>query len=179
MPSSLLEDRTIFWLVENAPRLWAMLFRLGARQRTCDFLSRDLFFRRSPAFCDFFEWRPFSLESTSALCPWSLASSIPVLGLERAVLGRCVLGLGFFFVSLAVASSLVFQDSTSAFRVLKIKSVKWDPLLSTQFWRRSRKLFITRRVISCGMAVVSWRIASLSCSIDCGWLLYTFDLRYT
>ena len=33
--------------------------------------------------------------------------------------------------------------------VLKIKSVKWDLLLSTHCWRRSRKLSITRQVISC------------------------------
>ena len=62
--------------------------------------------------------------------------------------------------------------------VLKIKSVKWDPLLSTLCRRRSQKLSITRWVISCGMAVISWRIASLSCSIDRGRLMYTFDLRY-
>ena len=46
------------------------------------------------------------------LCPWSLASSISVLGLERVCPRKAVLGLGlgfFFFVSLALASSLVFS----------------------------------------------------------------------
>ncbi len=33
---------------------------------------------------------------------------------------------------------------------MKIKSVKWDPLLSTHCRKRSRKLSITRRVISYG-----------------------------
>ena len=36
----------------------------------------------------------------------------------------------------------------------------------------------TRQVISCGMAVIFWRTASLSCSIDWGQLLHIFDLRY-
>ena len=36
MPCSRLEVSTIFWLVENRPRSWAMLFRQGARQRTCE-----------------------------------------------------------------------------------------------------------------------------------------------
>ena len=39
-----LEDSTIFWLVENEPRLWAMLFRFGARQRTCEKTFKLLFF---------------------------------------------------------------------------------------------------------------------------------------
>ena len=62
-------------------------------------------------------------------------------------------------------------------RFWKLNTVKWDPLLSTHCRRRSRKLSITQRVISCGMAVISWRIESLSCSIDWGRLLYTFPQR--
>ena len=77
-----------------------------------------------------------------------------------------------FLFSKSTYNAILFHQ------VLKIKSVKWDPLLSTHCRRRSRKLSLTRRVISCGMAVISWRIASLSCSIDWGRLLYTFDLRY-
>ena len=56
--------------------------------------------------CDVFAWRPFFLENTCALWPWSLASSIPVLGLERVCPRKvglwpwprvflCILGLGF------------------------------------------------------------------------------------
>ena len=38
--------------------------------------------------------------------------------------------------------------------------------------RRSRNLSISRRIISCGMEVISWRIASLRCLIDWRRLLY-------
>ena len=70
------------------------------------------FFLKSP---EKFLWRPFFffLESTCALCPWSLAlaSSIPVLGLESVCPRK---GCPWpwpriLFVSLALASSLVFS----------------------------------------------------------------------
>ena len=77
-----------------------------------------------------------------------------------------------FLFSKSTYNAILFHS------VLKIKSVKLDPLLSSHCWRRSRKLSITRRVISCGMAVISWRIASLSCSINWGRWRYTFDLWY-
>ena len=71
-------------------------------------------------FCEdfFFEiaWKKFLkifffLEST---CAWSLAlaSSIPVLGSNRSVLGRAVLGLGFFCV-LGLDLEPCVLDSTS------------------------------------------------------------------
>ena len=54
-----------------------MLFRLGARQRPCEFLSEDFLF--------------FS-ENTSALGPWSRA--LLPLASKGSVLESCALGLG-------------------------------------------------------------------------------------
>ena len=60
------------------------------------------------------------------LCPWSLAlaSNIPVLGLESVCprKGCPCLGLGFFFVSLALASSLVSSTPLQQFKFLFIHS---------------------------------------------------------
>ena len=95
---------TIFWLVENGPRSWPNLFRLGACQRPREKILKNARILRN--ICDYFERRFFCfvwtleiawfcgnfarflsedlfLENTSALCPWSLASSISALGLER------------------------------------------------------------------------------------------------
>ena len=63
------------------------------------------------------------------LWPWFLASSIPVLGLKRSVFGTAVIGLGFFFVSLALASRLV--SST-------------PPLVSTKLENLSNSFFLTK-----------------------------------
>ena len=55
-------------------------------------------------------WRPFFfLESTCAcvLGPWPWPRAFLSLALRVSVLGKAVLGLGFFFVSLALASRLL------------------------------------------------------------------------
>ena len=114
-----LEDSTILWLVQNGPRSWPVLFRLVERQRACEKIFEEILFlverlnvpkklRKFKAktsfffenawifrkFYEFLEQRPFfSLEITSALFTWSLA-----LVSRGSVLGRVVLGLGFFCV---------------------------------------------------------------------------------
>ena len=63
----------------------------GARQRTCEFLSEDLFFLwSSPEFCG--KFATFWAENFSRYVLGPLAS-------RGSVLEKCVLGLGFFFVS--------------------------------------------------------------------------------
>ena len=133
-----LEKSTIFWLVENRPRSSAVLFRLGTCQRTCEkkFLTHD--------FCGkfanllqktFFFWdrlrftanlrkfwaKRFFLENTSALCPWSLGlEHFCPWPWERSVLGRCLLGLGFFFI---LGLEPCVLDSTSG-KVLTVTAIK-------------------------------------------------------
>ena len=84
-----LEDSTIFWLVENEPRSWPILFCLEERQRASEKNFQDIFFWRtlelSRKFTNIWSEGLF-LEITSSLCPWSLALSIPVLSLERVFL---------------------------------------------------------------------------------------------
>ena len=65
----------------------------------------DLFFfgDRLKNFCeDLFFWR-----AHLRLCPWPWPQAILFLASRVFVLGKAVLGLGFFFVSLALVSSLV------------------------------------------------------------------------
>ena len=106
-----LEDSTNF--VERLKNFLESVFSWRSLEK---FLWRPFFFFfffwRSP---EKFLWRPFFflLESTCALCPWSLAlaSSIPVLGLESVCPRKgCPWPWPWpriFFVSLALASSLV------------------------------------------------------------------------
>ena len=94
-----LEDSTIFWNVKILWSGWKIFWKT--------FFSGD----RLKNFCEDLFFFFFFLESTCALCPWSLAlaSSIPVLGLESVCPRK---GCPWpwpriFFVSLALASSLV------------------------------------------------------------------------
>ena len=92
-----LKDNTNFWNVKilwSARKIFWKTFFSGDRLKN---FCEDLFF--------------FFLESTCALCPWSLAlaSSIPVLGLESVCPRKGCPWPRIFFVSLALASSLVFS----------------------------------------------------------------------
>ena len=96
-----LEDSTIFWIVfcEALENVFGKRFFVE---------TFFFFFWRS---LEKFLWRPFFFGEHLRLCPWSLAlaSSIPVLGLERVCPRK---GCPWpwpriFFVSLALASSLV------------------------------------------------------------------------
>ena len=96
------------------------------------------FFLRSP---EKFLWRPFFfffLESTCALCPWSLAlaSSIPVLGLESVCPRKgCPWPWPWpriFFVSLALASSLVSSTPPLLYRLAEITEFSFS---KTTFWQ--------------------------------------------
>ena len=62
--------------------------------------------------------KTFFFREQLRLCPWSLAPSIPVLGLERVCPRKGCPWPRIFFVSLALASSLV--SSTPPLRVSKI-----------------------------------------------------------
>ena len=89
-----LEDSTIFWFVKILWSAWKIFWKkFFCRDRLKNFCE-DLFFIFGEHLC---------------LCPWSLASSIPVLGLESVCPRK---GCPWpwpriFFVSLALASSLV------------------------------------------------------------------------
>ena len=117
-----LEGSTIFWLVDHGPRSWSILFRLEERQRGCKKIFEDIVFpgkrlkfpenlRKFEAKTFFFllenvwvfqkisvvwEWWPFFLEITFALCPWP-REGLPSVGLSLA---------SDFLVSLTLASSL-------------------------------------------------------------------------
>ena len=114
-----LEDSTIFWKVKILWSGWKIFWKARFFVEIAwkifvktFFFFFFFFFWRSP---EKFLWRPFFffLESTCALCPWSLAlaSSIPVLGLESVCPRKgCPWPWPWpriFFVSLALASSLV------------------------------------------------------------------------
>ena len=92
-----LEDSTIFWIVKilwNAWKIFWKTFFCGDRLKN---FCEDLFF----------------LGEHLRLCPWSLAlaSSIPVLGLESVCPRKGCPWPRIFFVSLALASSLVSSTS--------------------------------------------------------------------
>ena len=70
-------------------------------------------------------------------------------------------------------------DAILFYFVLRITSVKCLPLLSTHWWRRSRKLSITWRIISHGMKTIFWQMGSFNFSIDRGRWGYIFDFRYS
>ena len=107
MPCSRIEESTIFCLVENGSRSWAMLFRLGARRRTCEktFLTHEILehlrIRGKRPICLFFLWdrlkflenlenfwaKYFFLEHFRAVSlVLGLARVFCVLGLETCVL---------------------------------------------------------------------------------------------
>ena len=100
--------------MERLKNFWKAFFRGDRLKNFCEDLFFFFFFfgDRLKNFCeDLFFF--FFLESTCALCPWSLAlaSSIPVLGLESVCPRKgCPWPWPWpriFFVSLALASSLV------------------------------------------------------------------------
>ena len=106
-----LEDRSIFWIVKILWSAWKIFWKTVFRgYRLKNFREAFFFFRRSP---EKFLWRPFFsfFGEQLRLCPWSLASSFPVLGLESVCPRRgCPWPWPWpriFFVSLALASSLM------------------------------------------------------------------------
>ena len=100
-----LEDSTIFWNVKILWSAWKIFWKT--------FFSGD----HLKNFCEVFFFFFFS-ESTCALCPWSLASSIPVLGLESVCPRKGCPWPWIFFVSLALASSLVSSTPPLVFLCL-------------------------------------------------------------
>ena len=77
----------------------------------------------------------FFLESTCTcvLGPWPWPRAFMSLASRVSVLGKAVLGLGFFFVSLALASSLVFSTLPL---INSTKSQRWSP--RGRLWPRGR-----------------------------------------
>ena len=126
-----LEDSTIFWNVKILWSGWKIVWKTyfsGDRLKNfCeDLFFFFFFFWRSP---EKFLWRPFFffLESTCALCPWSLAlaSSIPVLGLESVCPRK---GCPWpwpriFFVSLALALASSLVSSTPPLLINHLSTV--------------------------------------------------------
>ena len=105
-----LEDSTIFWIVKILWSAWKFFWKTCFRGDRLKNFCEDLFFL---FFFLEIAWKIFVKTFKDLfffgehlrLCPWpraflSLASRV-------SVLGKAVLGLGFFFVSLALASSLV------------------------------------------------------------------------
>ena len=78
-----LEDSTIFWIVKILWSGWKIFWKtFFCGDRLKNFCEDLFFFWRSPKKI---LWRPFFsffFGEHLRLCPWSLASSIPVLGLE-------------------------------------------------------------------------------------------------
>ena len=97
-----LENSTIFWMVKILRSAWTIFWKTFFRGDRLKNFCEDLFFWRSP---EKFLRRPFFFGEHLRLCPWSLASSIPVLGLESVCLRKGCPWPRIFFVSLA--SSLV------------------------------------------------------------------------
>ena len=88
-----------------------------------------------------FSFYLFFMENTSTLCLWCLASSIPDLGLERVCPRKGCSWPRIIFVSLALASSLVFSTpplilSTSDLNIYKGLCSH----LRGSFWKAYRKM---------------------------------------
>ena len=119
-----LEDSTIFWNVKILWSAWKIFWKTFFSEDRLKNFCEDLFFffffffgDRLKNFCeDLFFF--FFLESTCALCPWSLAlaSSISVLGLESVCPRKgCPWPWPWpriFFVSLALALASSLVSST-------------------------------------------------------------------
>ena len=106
--------------VERLKNFFGKTFFCGDRQKN---FCQDLFFwDRLKNFCEDL----FFFGEHLPLCPWSLAlaSSIPVFGLERVCPRKCCPWPRIFFVSLALASSLVSStpplDSTSDWAIWQL-----------------------------------------------------------
>ena len=141
-----LEDSSIFWIVKILWSAWKIFWKTffcGDRLKNfCeDLFFFFFFFLRSP---EKLLSRPFFfiLESTCACvlglehsCPWPrecLFSERLSLASRVSVLGKAVLGLGFFFVSLAL--SLVSSTPPLVFALLLWKE-------SILFWTADFTLF--------------------------------------
>ena len=104
MPCPLHVKSTIFYLLKMGKGHDHFCFSSWSTPETSQKIYEDIFLRTPELLrkiCDFLRARSsfFSLMNTCALCPWSLAlaSSIPVLGLERVCPRKSVLGLGLGF----------------------------------------------------------------------------------
>ena len=93
-----LEDSTIFWNVKILWSAWKIFWKTFFSGDRLKNFCEDLFF-----FFFFFEiaWKIFVKtfffsESTCALCPWPWPRAFLSLASRVSVLGKAVLGLGFF-----------------------------------------------------------------------------------
>ena len=113
-----LEDSTIFWNVKILWSAWKIFWKTFFSGDRLKNFCEDLFFFFGNRLKNFCEDLFFFLESTCALCPWSLAlaSSIPVLGLESVCPRKgCPWPWPWpriFFVSLALALASSLVSST-------------------------------------------------------------------
>ena len=138
-----LEDSTIFWKVKILWSGWKIFWKAFFRgNRLKNFVKTFFFFffffffgDRLKNFCeDLFFF--FFLESTCALCPWSLASSIPVLGLESVCPRKGCPWPWIFFVSLAlslVSSTPPLMGSPCGIHKYIIVGFRWARCVASHF----------------------------------------------
>ena len=124
-PCPWLENSTIFWVVKSLwsakKFFWKTVFS-GDRQKKN---FEDLFFGEH-----------------LRLCSWSLASSIPVLGLRGSVLGRAVVGLGLgFFCVLGLGLEPCVLDSTSAGHVVSSWNRTVTAMIIPAWWLQTSGKF--------------------------------------
>ena len=120
-----LEDSTIFWIVKILWSAWKIFWKTFFHGDRLKNFCEDLLFLE--IIWKIFVKTFFFFGEHLRLCPWSLAlaSSIPVLGLESVCPQKGCPWPRIFFVSLALASSLVSSTPPLVQGFLLKPLLKW------------------------------------------------------